>query len=128
MASQVGVQLLTSRSMIWIRSSSVSEVKRITSSRRLRNSGLKAFLTSLDHVLDLGGTPSRPPGWKPRCRASQEARAQVRGHDDDGVLEVDLLPRPSVNWPSSNTCSRMLKMSGCAFSISSSRMIEYGTA
>ena len=36
------------------------------------------------------------------------------------------LPRPSVNWPSSNTCSRMLKISGCAFSISSSRMIEYG--
>ena len=35
-------------------------------------------------------------------------------------LKFTRFPRPSVRWPSSNTCSRMLKMSGCAFSISSS--------
>ena len=27
-------------------------------------------------------------------------------------LKFTRLPRPSVRWPSSNTCSRMLKMSG----------------
>ena len=41
-------------------------------------------------------------------------------------LKSTVLPSPSVNWPSSNTCSRMLYTSGCAFSISSSRMMEYG--
>ena len=41
-------------------------------------------------------------------------------------LKFTRLPRPSVRWPSSNTCSRMLKMSGCAFSISSSSTTEYG--
>ena len=41
-------------------------------------------------------------------------------------LKFTRLPRPSVRWPSSNTCSRMLKRSGCAFSISSSRTTEYG--
>ena len=39
-------------------------------------------------------------------------------------LKFTRLPRPSVRWPSSNTCSRMLKMSGCAFSISSSSTTE----
>src|ERR1035441_9352534 len=39
--------MFTNRSMILIRSSSVSDVNRITSSRRLRNSGLNAFFTSL---------------------------------------------------------------------------------
>src|SRR5216684_4310916 len=41
-------------------------------------------------------------------------------------LKFTRLPRPSVRWPSSNTCSRMLKMSGCALSISSSSTTEYG--
>src|SRR5438093_1488860 len=41
-------------------------------------------------------------------------------------LKFTLLPSPSVRCPSSKTCSRMLKMSGCAFSISSSRTTEYG--
>jgi hypothetical protein len=41
-------------------------------------------------------------------------------------LKSTVLPKPSVSWPSSKTCSRMLKTSGCAFSISSSRTTEYG--
>ena len=41
-------------------------------------------------------------------------------------LKLTRLPRPSVRWPSSNTCSRMLNRSGCAFSISSSSTTEYG--
>ena len=39
-------------------------------------------------------------------------------------LKSTVLPKPSVSWPSSKTCSKMLNRSGCAFSISSSRMIE----
>src|SRR6266851_5239466 len=39
-------------------------------------------------------------------------------------LKSTVLPKPSVSWPSSNTCNRMLKTSGCAFSISSSRTTE----
>ena len=37
-----------------------------------------------------------------------------------------VLPWLSVRRPSSNTCSRILKMSGCAFSISSNSTTEYG--
>jgi hypothetical protein len=39
-------------------------------------------------------------------------------------LKFTRLPRPSVRWPSSNTCSRMLNRSGCAFSISSRSTTE----
>jgi hypothetical protein len=37
-------------------------------------------------------------------------------------------PWPSVSRPSSSTCSRMSKVSGCAFSTSSSSTTEYGPA
>ena len=37
-----------------------------------------------------------------------------------------VLPWLSVRRPSSSTCSRMLKISGCAFSISSNSTTEYG--
>src|SRR5215471_993988 len=48
-----------SRSMIFSRSSSVSEVNRMISSRRLRNSGLNAFFTSLiTWSSTLAGRPS----------------------------------------------------------------------
>ena len=39
-------------------------------------------------------------------------------------LKSTVRPWPSVSRPSSKTCRRMLKTSGCAFSISSSRMSE----
>ena len=35
-------------------------------------------------------------------------------------------PNPSVMCPSSNTCKSKLNTSGCAFSISSNRIMEYG--
>ena len=41
-------------------------------------------------------------------------------------LKLTTRPWPSVRRPSSSTCSRMLNTSGCAFSISSSRMTQYG--
>ena len=43
---------------------------------------------------------------------------------DDGLLNDTLCPRLSLRMPSSITWSRILKMSGCAFSISSSRTTE----
>jgi ATP-dependent Clp protease ATP-binding subunit ClpA len=41
-------------------------------------------------------------------------------------LKSTLCPRLSVNWPSSNICNNKLKTSGCPFSISSNKTIEYG--
>ena len=41
-------------------------------------------------------------------------------------LKSTVRPWPSVSRPSSSTCSRMLKTSGCAFSISSSSRTAYG--
>jgi len=109
---QVGVELLHSSSTIWIRSASESDWKRMTSSRRLRNSGLKVFFTSCF---------TTPRSCRSQCLRGrsgtralllhQVPRADVRRHDEDYVLEVDRVPRPSVSWPSSNTCSRILKTS-----------------
>src|SRR5580658_2771779 len=67
----------TISSMILIRSSSVSELKRMISSSRFRNSGLNAFA--------LRRREAQVPALL------QETRAQVRGHDDDGVLEIHLV-------------------------------------
>jgi hypothetical protein len=39
-------------------------------------------------------------------------------------LKSTVRPLPSVNRPSSRTCNRTLKTSGCAFSISSKRTTE----
>ena len=76
--------------MIWSMSSSVSDVKRIVSSRRLRNSGLNARLTS-DMTMS-----STLAGIESECIAKPDAlallevtRTEVRRHDDDRVLEVD---------------------------------------
>ena len=41
-------------------------------------------------------------------------------------LKSAVLPLLSVNLPSSNTCNKMLNVSGCAFSISSNNITEYG--
>ena len=41
-------------------------------------------------------------------------------------LKSTVRPWPSVRRPSSSTCSSTLKTSGCAFSISSNRITEYG--
>jgi hypothetical protein len=39
-------------------------------------------------------------------------------------LKLTVRPWPSVSRPSSSTCNRTLKTSGCAFSISSSSTTE----
>jgi len=41
-------------------------------------------------------------------------------------LKLTFLPLESVICPSSSTCSKILKTSGCAFSISSNKTTEYG--
>ena len=66
----------TSRSMILIRSSSVSEVKRITSSRRLRNSGLNAF--SLRRAPCLRPCRERLPDAAPRSPGGRASRGSAR--------------------------------------------------
>ena len=101
----------------------------MTSSMRLRNSGLKVRLTSvstspptLESATDCVPAPAKPNvDFACRCRAPMfDVMMMIV------FLKSTVLPSPSVSWPSSNTCSRMLNRSGWAFSISSSRMIEYG--
>ena len=63
----------------------------MTSSRRLRNSGLKVFLTSLlDQLFDLVADQVFAVALEAESLLLlQVPRADVRGHDEDGVLEVD---------------------------------------
>jgi hypothetical protein len=68
-----------------------SQLKIMISSMRLRNSGLNVRLTSF---LTSSSTLSAMSSSLVDCEAEalallQMARADVRGHDDDGVLEVD---------------------------------------
>src|ERR1035437_1744839 len=92
----------TNRSMILIRSSSVSEVNRITSSRRLRNSGLNAFFTPLRTMSSILVEAASPAGIEtpsllgfPRKRAprrgteEQEAPGWTIGRLDPGARPAD---------------------------------------
>ena len=113
-------------SRIWIRSASLSAMNRMISSRRFRNSGLKVRLTSFfTRSSTFSETMSSLLDWKPRPSRFCKCRAPMFEVMMMMVfLKSTVLPRPSVNWPSSKTCNRMLKTSGCAFSISSSRTTE----
>jgi len=109
------------------RSSVSSDLKMIVSSMRLRNSGRKIFLTSLlirswdffSSVFSSTRKPTEP-------RRSRYLAPMLEVMITMVFLKSMRLPRESVRWPSSNTCSRMLYTSKWAFSISSSRMTEYG--
>ena len=96
------------------------------SSRRFRNSGLKVRFTSfLTSSSTFSAIASSFVDWKPRPSRFCRCRAPMFDVMMMIVfLKSTVLPSPSVNWPSSKTCSRMLKTSGCAFSISSSRTTE----
>src|SRR5437588_5353089 len=48
--------------------------------------------------------------------------ANVAGHDNHRILKSTVRPCPSVRRLSSSNCNRMLKTSGAAFSISSSKI------
>ena len=118
----------TSSSRICSSSASLSAVKMMISSRRLRNSGLKVRLTSpLTSSSILSSTTSSTRDWKPspsrfiRCLAPMfDVMMMIV------FLKSTVLPSPSVSCPSSKTCSNRLKTSGCAFSTSSSSTTEYG--
>jgi len=85
------------------------------------------FHFAADLIFHLGRLAFELRGLETQVTALfQESRAEVRGHDDDCVLEIDLVAEAVGQLPVFKTCSRMLKISGCAFSISSSRMMEYG--
>ena len=101
--------------MIFLRSSSVSASKTMISSMRLMNSGLKVRFTSPSTmsltflsitVVSLAWNPSDAFFWMKRAPMFDVMMMIV-------FLKFTRLPKPSVRWPSSNTCSRMLKMSGC---------------
>ena len=109
-----------------MRSFSVSALNRMISSNRFRNSGLKVRLTSfLTRSSTLSEIMSSLVDWKPRPSRFCKWRAPMfEVMMMMAFLKSTVLPKPSVSWPSSNTCNRMLKTSGCAFSISSSRTTE----
>ena len=92
------------------------------------NSGLNVRLTSPSTMsCTLLATSVASVDWKPIDAFFWMKRAPMFDvMMTIAFLKLTRLPRPSVRWPSSNTCSRMLKMSGCAFSISSSSTTEYG--
>ena len=97
--------------------SAVSRRKITVSSTRFRNSGRNV----------VASTPSTR-----RRTSSSDAWSTM---NSDPAFEVmirialrksTVRPWLSVRRPSSSTCSRMLKTSPCAFSISSSRITAYG--
>ena len=96
------------------RSSSVSASKTIISSMRLMNSGLNVRFTSPSTIsVTLLAISPDSDDWNPSELFFWMKRAPMF----DVMMMIVFLkftrfPRPSVRWPSSNTCSRMLKMSG----------------
>ena len=119
----------TSSPMIFSRSSSVSEVNRMMSSRRLRNSGLESPLDlATHHVLDLAGHPFGSRSREAQVAAFlEETSAQVRGHDDDRVLKVDRVAETVGQLAVFEDLQQDVVNSPDAPSpISSSRMMEYG--
>ncbi len=100
---------------------SSSERKRMIASSRLRNSGVnmrlisaisspasRVFVKPIDGRLPIASAPAFVVMMMMTLRKSA------------------LRPLLSVSVPWSMTCSRMLKMSGCAFSISSSSSTQWG--
>ena len=108
----------TCRSTILVSSDVDSESKMITSSSRLRNSGLNAARTAVI-------TASR---FARSSRAGSAMNAEPRFEVRIRIVlrKSTVLPCPSVSRPSSRTCSSTSKTSGCAFSTSSSSTTQYG--
>ncbi len=96
------------------------------SSMRLMNSGLKVRLTSPITISATDFSVSRGSLlWKPmRPFFSMKRAPMLEVMIRIAFLKSMVLPRPSVRWPSSKTCSSTLNTSGWAFSISSSSTTE----
>ena len=106
---------------MWASSSVPSASKSTISSSRLRNSGLNDCPHHRHHrvaLLRRRRGSGRPGSASRGC----EVRIRIT------LRKSTVRPWPSVSRPSSSTCSRMSKTSGCAFSTSSSSTTEYGPA
>ncbi|CPU64812.1 Uncharacterised protein [Mycobacteroides abscessus] len=99
-------------------SSIVSGSNTMTSSSRLRNSGLKDARTVLMTASRFSASSSIGSTRNCEPRFDVSTRMTLR--------KSTVRPWPSVRRPSSSTCRRMSKTSGCAFSTSSSSTTEYG--
>ena len=90
------------------------------------NSGLKVRFTSpITISLTLLPSSLASPEEKPmRPFFSMKRAPMLEVMIRIVFLKSMVLPRPSVRWPSSKTCSSTLNTSGCAFSISSSSTTE----
>ena len=111
-------------------SSRVSLWKTMTSSMRLSSSGRKTFLSS-PMMRFFISSYERPPSGSPGTKPSDWFLVIWAAPMFDVMITIvlrksTLRPCASVSLPSSSTCNRMLKTSGWAFSISSSRTTEYG--
>ena len=110
-------------------SSFVSLWKTITSSMRFRSSGRKTFFSSpmTRSFMSSYERPESSPIEKPSDWFFEiEAAPMFEVMITIVLRKSTLRPWASVSFPSSRIWSRMLKTSGCAFSISSRRTTEYG--
>ena len=108
-------------STIFSISSSPNGWNTTTSSIRLRNSGLKVWRrASLTLDWTSSGVAFAASAPAMYCEPTLLVMMMIV------FLKLTTRPWPSVSLPSSSTWSRTLKTSGCAFSISSSRMTLYG--
>mmetsp|Transcript_27147 Transcript_27147/g.52913 ORF Transcript_27147/g.52913 Transcript_27147/m.52913 type:complete len:208 (-) Transcript_27147:1523-2146(-) len=98
-----------------------SDLKMMNSSRRFRNSGLKLRRISAITRVRISGSWSGSPAM-----SMMLAEPMLEVKMMMVFLKSTVRPCPSVMRPSSSTCSRTLKTSGCAFSISSNSTTLYG--
>ena len=120
-------------STICINSFSVSLWNTIISSIRFINSGLNVFLTSaitsflISSYSFFSACSFSSPPENPNAFLSVISLAPIF----DVIiitqfLKFTVLPCESVSLPSSSICNSIFKTSGCAFSISSNSITEYG--
>ncbi len=89
------------------------------------NSGLKVCRTALITISSSFSRDESGVDWKPIVPFFWMKRAPMfEVMMMIAFLKSTVLPSASVRMPSSKTCSSTLKMSGCAFSISSKRRTE----
>ena len=97
-----------------------SGVKKIVSSIRFRNSGLKVAFRTPSTAVRVSSSIVSP------CVSSKNCEPILLVIIITVFLKSTTRPLESVKRPSSNTCNKILNTSGCAFSISSKRTIVYG--
>src|SRR6266540_370400 len=106
--------------VIWRSWAASSPRNRMISSMRLRNSGRKCW-RSIGRSASCSATQSGvPPAVAVRIRSAPMLDVMMT----TVFLKSTVRPWASVSRPASSSCSRMLKTSGCAFSISSSSSTE----